>query len=164
MLEAIKIILIQGLAYSSYGMRKWLLFYVSYMCFMYGSYNKLLLLCLFLSSDSFSLYSYIRCIKYMHVYILAVYNQWTGLDWTTKLFLELKVQHYNSILGLSYQCCYMRCQVIVIATWMQHKVYKFMNLSLQHIRTAMKPTNCMCTISRLHCSAMNLLSHSYKAE
>ena len=33
--------------------------------------------------------------------VMAVYNHWTGLDWITGLFLELKVQHYNSILGLT---------------------------------------------------------------
>ena len=34
------------------------------------------------------------------LFIMTVYNRWTGLDWTTGL-LELTVQHYTSILGLT---------------------------------------------------------------
>ena len=32
---------------------------------------------------------------------VAVYNHWTGLDWTTGLPVELKVQRYTSILVLT---------------------------------------------------------------
>ena len=31
---------------------------------------------------------------------MAVYNHWTGLDWTTGLPLKLKIKHHNSISGV----------------------------------------------------------------
>ena len=34
------------------------------------------------------------------VYKMAVYNHWSGLDWTIVLPLELEFWHYNSILML----------------------------------------------------------------
>ena len=40
------------------------------------------------------------------IHVLAVYNHWIGLDWTTGLPLNLKIQHYNGILVPIYSHTY----------------------------------------------------------
>ena len=58
------------------------------------------------------------------VIMLTVYNHWTGLEWTTGLLLESKVQHYISILGLPDVIAEVLDNSYMQAAW-SLQIYKF---------------------------------------